>query len=60
MKKWYSLYLDDEYKIFKLKQYLKLTRITFEPSSSGIGVVFMVYAEQSTVNVINEYLDTIA
>lgn len=59
MKKWYTLYLDDEYTIFKLKQYLKLTRIPFEPSSCGDGVMFSVYAEQSTVTAINEYLDTI-
>lgn len=60
MKKWYSLYLDDDYTVFKLKQYLKLTRIPFEPSSCGDGVMFSVYAEQSTVNAINEYLDRIA
>lgn len=60
MKKWHTIYLDDEYKIFRLKQYLKLTQIQFEPSSCGNGVMFSVYADQSTVNAINEFIDRIA
>ena len=59
MKKWYSLYLEDEYTIFKLKQYLKLTHICYEPSQCSDGVLFEVYAEQSTVNAINDFLDSI-
>ena len=60
MKKWYSIYLEDDYTIFQLKKYLRLVRIPFDTGSCGDGVVISVYADETNVTVINEYLDKIA
>lgn len=59
MKKWFTLWLDSQYKISKLKQYLTDNGIYFEPASAFNGIMFSVYTELETAKKVNAYLDTI-